>query len=137
MFTLKDLWDTVGGVTDSDYTYIYTESGFWDWWQKAWHSWTGSFDGWMGKLLAAVGGGSGPGGDDDPLISDNPLVSDEPLRQEDYKDIIKLLRDIYGFFSGFFGDFTVEGIENFLTFLTDENSDMYGIFNGAEWGFSP
>ena len=138
VFTLKDLWDAVGGSTDSDYTYIYTESGFWDWWQKSWRSWTGSFDEWMAKLLAAVGGGgSGPGSGEDPVLPDNPLVSSEPLKQDDYIGVVKLLRDIYGFFSGFFDDFTVGGIENFLVFLTDENSEIYGIFNGAGWGLSP
>lgn len=79
VFTLKDLWDAVGGATDSDYTYIYTESGFWDWWQKSWRSWTGSFEEWMMKLLAAVGGGgSDPGSGEDPVLPDNPLVSSEP-----------------------------------------------------------
>lgn len=139
VFTLKDLWDAVGGATDSDYTYIYTESGFWDWWQRSWNSWTGSFEEWMTKLLAAVGGGgSGPGGgDDDPALPDNPLVSSEPLEQDDYIGIVKLLRDIYGFFSGFFEDYTVVGVEDFLAYLTDNNSDMYGIFNGSYWEVSP
>lgn len=137
MFTLKDLWNAVGGATDSDYIYIYTESGFWDWWQKSWRSWTGSFDEWMAKLLAAVGGGgSGPGSGEDPVLPDNPLVSSEPLEQDDYIGIVRLLRDIYGFFSGFFEDYTVVGVEDFLSYLTDNNSDMYGIFNGYYWGGS-
>ena len=123
VFTLKDLWDTVGGVSDEDYTYIYTESGFWDWWQRSWNAFTG-------KLFGILGGGSG----DSPGEDDEPLVSAEPLEQEDYKGIVRLLRDTYGFFSGFFSDFTVGGIDGFLGFLTDENSDMYGIFSGKDWG---
>lgn len=92
----------------------------------------------MAKLLAAVGGGSGPGsGEDDPALPDNPLVSSEPLEQDDYIGIVRLLRDIYGFFSGFFEDYTVVGVEDFLSYLTDNNSDMYGIFNGYYWGVAP
>lgn len=39
----KDLADIVGITTAPEYEYIYTESGFWDWWQKSWNSFTTKF----------------------------------------------------------------------------------------------
>ncbi len=38
IITLKDMYDIVDSPTGSDYEYIYTESGFWDWWQRSWNS---------------------------------------------------------------------------------------------------
>jgi hypothetical protein len=35
VFTLKDYHDIIGG-SDPDYEYIYTETGFWAWFQRAW-----------------------------------------------------------------------------------------------------
>lgn len=39
----KDLADIVGATTSPDYEYIYTDSGFWDWWQRSWNSFTDRF----------------------------------------------------------------------------------------------
>lgn len=36
--TLKDMFDIVDSPTGSNYEYIYTEAGFWDWWQRSWNS---------------------------------------------------------------------------------------------------
>ena len=38
-----------------DYTYIYSESGFWSWWQKSWNAFTE-------KLFSVLGSGGGSGG---------------------------------------------------------------------------
>lgn len=38
IITLKDMYDIVDSPTGSDYEYIYTEAGFWDWWQRSWNS---------------------------------------------------------------------------------------------------
>lgn len=52
--TLKDMYDIVDG-SGSNYEYIYTESGFWSWWQKSWNAFTE-------KLFSALGtGGSSSG----------------------------------------------------------------------------
>ena len=49
--TLKDMSDIVDG-SSSDKEYIYTESGFWDWWQRSWNAFTT-------KFFALFGGDSG------------------------------------------------------------------------------
>lgn len=54
VYTLQDYWDVIG--SSGDYTYIYTESGFWDWWQRAWID----FRSWLSGVF---GSGSGSGGD--------------------------------------------------------------------------
>ena len=38
VITLQDLYDIADATPD--YEYIYTESGFWDWWQKSWNDFT-------------------------------------------------------------------------------------------------
>lgn len=52
----KDLWDIVEADPSQDY--IYTESGFWSWLQKAWGQMMQKLD----KIIALLGG-SGPGAD--------------------------------------------------------------------------
>ena len=46
IITLKDFYDVADASGDS-YEYIYTESGFWSWWQKSWNAFTN-------KLFAAL-----------------------------------------------------------------------------------
>jgi len=48
--TLQDMYDIVDAT--QDYEYIYTESGFWAWWQKSWNSFTA-------QLFNALGAGAG------------------------------------------------------------------------------
>ena len=49
--TLKDMSDIVDS-SSPDKEYIYTESGFWDWWQRSWNAFTS-------KFFALFGGDSG------------------------------------------------------------------------------
>ena len=48
IITLQDLYDVVDSTPN--YEYIYTESGFWSWWQKSWNS-------FVERLFAALGSG--------------------------------------------------------------------------------
>ena len=36
MITLSDMYDIVDASGNAGYEYIYTQSGFWDWWQRQW-----------------------------------------------------------------------------------------------------
>ncbi len=130
VFTLQDFYDIIGS-SGSEYEYIYTESGFWSWWQKQWISFTSTLQGWFEDLIAAVGGGESSSPADDPLIDDEDK---EPLKENDYVGIVKLLRETYSFLSDFFTDFTAGGIRNFLGFLNDQNSSVYGIFKIGSFG---
>lgn len=132
VFTLQDFWDMVGTSGD-DYTYIYTESGFWDWWQKQWLQFTD-------KLFDGDGSGSPDDSDNDDSdtnieididIESDPLLGDEDKEDfdpGDYVGIFRLLKKGYNFISGFFGDFIVDGFGGFLDDLTDSNSPFYDIF---------
>ena len=51
VITLKDMSDIVDS-SSPDKEYIYTETGFWDWWQRSWNAFTS-------KFFALFGGGSG------------------------------------------------------------------------------
>lgn len=56
VFTLQDCYDIIGGSED-DYEYIYTEAGFWAWFQKQWGKFMDKLDLIIEKL------GVGPGSD--------------------------------------------------------------------------
>ena len=132
VFTLQDFWDMVGTSGD-DYTYIYTESGFWDWWQKQWLQFTD-------KLFNGDGSGSPDDSDNDDSdtnieididIESDPLLGDEDKEDfdpGDYVGIFRLLKKGYNFISGFFGDFIVDGLGGFIDNLTDFSSPFYDIF---------
>ena len=42
VITLKDMYDVVD-ASGNNYEYIYTEQGFWSWWQKSWNAFTEKF----------------------------------------------------------------------------------------------
>ena len=125
VFTLQDFWDMQGTTSKDEYTYIYTESGFWDWWQKQWLAFTGTlFD----KMDDS--GGSG-GGDAVPDLENDPLLDEEDKKEfdkDEYSGMVKLLRQAYSFVSDFFSGFTMGGIQDFLSDLTDSASPIYGLF---------
>ena len=85
LVTLADMWDvTSSGGSDVEVTPpITSESGFWNWWKKAWNDFTG-------KLFSAFQGGSGPGGSiTDPSISPDPDASPSPSREpSDYDTLL-------------------------------------------------
>lgn len=54
VLTLQDLYDSVGGSGD-DYEYIYSESGFWAWFQKQWNSFMDKLDFIIEKLGISSG----------------------------------------------------------------------------------
>ena len=122
VFTLQDYWDMQGTTPKDDYTYIYTESGFWDWWQKQWLSFTGTL---WDKMDDTGGGDSLPDLEDDPLINEDDK---QKFDQNEYTGIVKLLRQSYGFVSEFFVVFTMGGIQSFLGELMDSASPIYGLF---------
>ena len=53
IITLQDLYDIVDATPN--YEYIYSEAGFWSWWQKSWNAFTE-------KLFLALGSGTGGSG---------------------------------------------------------------------------
>jgi len=70
--TLSDMYDIADASGNSGYEYIYTESGFWSWFQKAWLS----FREWTAVMLSTVqsigsgGGSSGGSGGAGSVVND-------------------------------------------------------------------
>lgn len=123
IFTMQDFWDMTGTTPKDEYTYIYSESGFWDWWQKQWISFTGTLWDKMDD--------SGGGGDSVPDLEDDPLLDEEDkqkFNEDEYSGIVKLMRKAYSFVSEFFSDFISGGLVDFLDFLSDPASPVYGLF---------
>lgn len=85
LVTLADMWDvTSSGGSDVEVTPpITSETGFWNWWKKAWNDFTG-------KLFSALQGGSGPGGSPSgPSASPDPDASPSPSREpSDYDTLL-------------------------------------------------
>jgi len=126
VFTLQDFYDIIGG-SDDDYEYIYTESGFWAWWQKQWKEFTSTLFDLLEKILKAASGG---GGDLSISIENNTIIDDEdkePFNPDVYRGVIKTMRRSVEFFTGFFG-FIYGGINDFIDHLTDTSSEFYGLF---------
>ena len=65
--TLSDMYDIADASGQSGYEYIYSESGFWSWFQKAWLD----FRQWTSTMLSTVQGlGSGGGSSGGSVVND-------------------------------------------------------------------
>lgn len=124
VFTLQDFYDIIGG-SDDDYEYIYTESGFWTWWQKQWKEFTGTLFDLLERILSAGGGDSGISIEDNTLIDDDDKL---PFDEKSYKGIIKTMRRSLDFLFGFF-DSVSGGLNDFLDQFDNTNSVFFGLFN--------
>lgn len=77
VITLQDMYDIVDATPD--YEYIYTESGFWDWFQRAWKDLLARLD----KIIdgqKGSGGGTALDPEDDTML---PSVEDNPETETD------------------------------------------------------
>lgn len=57
IITLQDMYDIADAT--QDFEYIYSESGFWTWWQKSWNAFTEKLFSVLGGSSGAASGGSG------------------------------------------------------------------------------
>lgn len=122
VFTLKDFYDIEGG-SGSEYEYIYTESGFWAWWQNQWNEFVKSLLSILNKIADSIGNVS-------VSIENNTLLENEDKDAFDpdvYRGIVKTMRKSINFFSGFF-DFVFDGVSGFIDHFSDTSSGFYGLF---------
>ena len=82
IITLQDMYDIVDATPN--YEYIYSESGFWSWWQKSWNAFTE-------KLFAALAtGGTGSsdssGGAGSSEMGNVDLDAEDPVSDPDQED---------------------------------------------------
>ncbi|MDD6159988.1 MAG: hypothetical protein PUB51_02515 [Oscillospiraceae bacterium] len=111
VFTLQDFYDIIGG-SGEDYEYIYTESGFWSWLQKAWGNMMAKLD----SIIAALGGdspgsGSGSGADDSTSSLWQTLLD---FLSSILGKVLSLVSDLLGFFFDFLSDTVVSGVRSFF-----------------------
>ena len=119
IITLQDMYDIVDATPN--YEYIYTESGFWAWWQKAWIAFTD-------KLFSSLGTGSGgSGGSTAPTSVKQALAAALSALIESLfavittvlQSLLGLVTDMLSFFFNFLTDTVLGGISNFFSAFTD------------------
>lgn len=117
--TLKDMSDIVDS-SSPDKEYIYTETGFWDWWQRSWNAFTTKF------FSLLEGSGLSPGGSSSGMVSGSVT--------ESLKNALSSLID------GLFGviqtilEVLLAPVKNLLTFVSDLFTDS--VFSGITDFFS-
>ena len=119
VITLKDMSDIVDS-SSPDKEYIYTESGFWDWWQRSWNAFTTKF------FSLLEGSGLSPGDSGSGMVSGSVT--------ESLKNALSSLID------GLFGviqtilEVLLAPVKNLLTFVSDLFTDS--VFSGITDFFS-
>lgn len=119
IITLQDMYDIVDAT--QNYEYIYTESGFWSWWQKAWIAFTD-------KLFSVLGTGSGgSGGSSAPTSVKEALANALSALIESLfavittvlQSLLGLVTDMLSFFFNFLTETVLGGISSFFSIFTD------------------
>lgn len=112
VITLQDMYDIVDAT--QDFEYIYSESGFWTWWQKSWNAFTE-------KLFSVLGSGGSGGSTAPSTVKDAVANALSSLIEgvfgvitEVLKAIIGAVTDILSGIFGFFTDTVFGGIKDFF-----------------------
>lgn len=107
VFTMQDFWDTVG--TTPDYEYIYTETGFWSWWQKKWNGFTEGIQTRHEELLEAIKDIDGGTDIDigDIFVDVDATINEDGTENDDgwsFLDLMGAVKDgVWGFIKGMVG----------------------------------
>jgi len=90
IITLQDMYDIVDATPD--FEYIYSESGFWAWWQKSWNAFTERLFIALGSGGAGAGGGAGADGlNGVDLDAEDPVLIPEEEDGKTFWEFILLL----------------------------------------------
>jgi len=121
VITLQDMYDIVD--TTPNFEYIYTESGFWSWWQKSWNSFTERF--------FASGGSSGtiaPSTVKETVSNAlSALITGLfTMITEVLKSLIGAGADLISGFFGFLSETVLGGVKDFFSSFTD--GSLFGFF---------
>lgn len=132
---LKDLYDVIEG--DPSQEYIYTEEGFWAWFQRAWNQLMTKLD----AILSAMGGGSGDSGSgssggsffnkigeafSDGLAALTKGVFD--LISAVLEKILGLVEELLSFLFGFLSDALVSAVRGFFSLFSATDGPLFGFF---------
>ncbi|WP_294852620.1 hypothetical protein [uncultured Oscillibacter sp.] len=132
IITLKDFYDVVDASGDN-YEYIYSESGFWNWWQKSWNAFTNKLFAALSSAGFDVDSGTGQSGSLWSRIKNafnNSLgvliESLFGLITDVLSALLSLATDMLSFFFGFLTDATVTSIRAFFSAFSD--STLFDFF---------
>lgn len=114
IITLQDMYDIVDATPN--YEYIYSEAGFWAWWQKSWNA-------FQEKLFQALGsGGSGSGSIVPGTVKQKVSEALSSLIEGIFGTITEVLKSLIGAASdllsgifSFFSDTVFGGIRDFFS----------------------
>ncbi len=80
VITLSDMYDIVDASGNQGYEYLYTESGFWNWWQRAWTDFIKLFQGMsFGGSSGSSGSSSGVTEDTENNINNGEYAADDEI----------------------------------------------------------
>lgn len=138
---LKDMYDII--ESDPSQEYIYTEQGFWSWFQRAWNQQLMSK---LDAILFAMGGGSGPGSD----TSNGSLLDKVGEAFSDglaalvkgvfnlistiLEKILGLAAELLSFCFNFLSDALVSAIRGFFSLFADTDGSLFGFFRQEQEG---
>ena len=84
IITLQDMYDIVDAT--QDYEYIYTESGFWSWWQKSWNAFTEKLFSLLGVSSGTSGGSGATGGSGSSELGNVDLDAEDEISDSESED---------------------------------------------------
>lgn len=130
IITMKDFYDVADASGDS-YEYIYTEAGFWNWWQKSWNAFTSKLFAALSSAGMDVSGGTNPDGTSKSLwqrikdaFNDTLGALIEALFdliKEVLKSLLSLATGMLQFFFGFLTDAVMNAAKAFFGAFNDNS----------------
>ncbi len=114
--SIKDMYDVVDATPD--YEYIYTETGFWSWWQKSWNAFTET----LFAMWGTVGAPDGSGGSGDLSDEVTPSAPEE-------EDGLSLLEFVLVLVNG--GKSVVSGVRSMFGGVVSTVPDAMDNLTGA------
>lgn len=124
VITLQDMYDIVDAT--QNYEYIYSESGFWSWWQKSWNAFTEKY------FATLPSGGSGPsasGGGGSSALQDVDLDSDVPSSDPNAEDGKSLWQFVVLVISG--GKSVISGVRHLFSGVVSTVPNSMESISGA------
>lgn len=144
VITLQDMYDIVDSSGD-DYEYIYTESGFWDWWERSWNDFTGQLFSSLGtggitdssSTSSVLGGEPGSGTSLIDSIKDGVLGALKTLIEGVFaliktilEKLLSLAKDLLSFFFDFLSAAVLGSINAMLNAFKD--ASLFQVFSPGD-----
>lgn len=120
IITLQDMYDIVDAT--QDFEYIYSESGFWAWWQKSWNAFTERLFTVLGSGGTGSGGSAGAtGGTGSSVMDGVDLDAEDAAADPEQEDSKSLWQFVVLVISG--GKSVVGGVRHMFSGVVSEVPD--------------